>query len=608
MAQYRPGKLPKTLQNRYVLEAPAIDNPSQVMQSVNPLVNTKAVQDDVIGTSGAYDMQSNGSAMERVISWPDGTISAAWMKADLTSYADRGSGYNYFNGTTWGPAPTARIETIKTGWPNLCMWKGNGEIVVAHNSLSTLVMSTRPAKGTGAWTQTMGPTGPMGSAGVPLNLLWPRVITNGTNHQNVHVICLTMPVANGGITYKGIDGALIYYRSLDGGATWDKQAIQIADLDSVHYNSFSGDDYSWIEPHGDTIAFLQGSTWNGTFLMKSFDNGNTWTKQNILTNYYSKKLDTDTITPFYGCDGTMSGAMDKNGVFHVAIGRMFAAQHEDPTSGWGSFWNAGTDGVVYWNSTEAPLDTAMMANLDSIYAHDKLVGYVVNADQIVDFPYYKGSLSTYPQVNIDQYNNVYVMFTSVTVGEVSGDNYNYRHIWGRAKFQGHATWSEMVDFNTDPLYLLTEFAYPEVAKNIKNGKLQLLTQTSSQPGSNVAAGTTYPAVPVHEVSFSFREIPCADFIPVGIQPTTAAKRNFVSQNFPNPVKGTTSFTINVEKAANVVVEVSNIMGAKVMTMDKGVVNAGAQKFSIDCNSLTSGIYFYTVKINGESFTHKMIVE
>ena len=70
----------------------------------------------------------------------------------------------------------------------------------------------------------------------------------------------------------------------------------------------------------------------------------------------------------------------------------------------------------------------------------------------------------------------------------------------------------------------------------------------------------------------------------------------------------TSFAVNVDKPANITIEVSNIMGAKVMSFDKGMVNSGAQKFTIDCSALTTGIYFYTVKINGESYTHKMVVQ
>ena len=607
MAQFRPAKLSKSVQVRDVLETPAIDKQIPLSQTGNPVVNTKAVMDETIGVSGVYDMQSNNSPSSRVVCWPDGTIAATWIKSDVAGYADRGTGYNYFNGTAWGPAPAARIESSKTGWPNLCIWNGNGEIVVAHNSTSKLVISTRAAKGTGAWTRSDAPTGPIGSAGAALNLVWPRAITNGANHQNVHIIVLTYPVANGGIVYKGLDGAMLYYRSLDGGTTWDKQAVQLPTLDSINYNGFGGDDYSWIEPHGDTIAFLQGSVWNGTFLMKSFDNGNTWTKQEIIHNSFGKKSATAVIPPTYGCDGTMAGAMDKNGVFHVAIGRMCNLQDAA-----GSYWRPGTDGVVYWKSTETALDTAMLANIDSIDAHHRLIGYVASnaaGDSIVGFPYYKGALCNYPSVVIDKWNNIYFLWRGLTVGNPDPTPYNYSHVWGRAWFNGHSQMSPMVDFNSDFLYIFQEFAYPEIAKVIKNNnKIELVAQTSAQPGSNVAAGTTGPAVPVHEVSFAYREILTSQFIAADIPTTASASKNYVGQNYPNPVKGTTSFTVNIDKPATVVVEVSNIMGQKVMSIDKGMVNAGGQKFTIDCNSLTSGIYFYTVKINGESFTHKMVVE
>ena len=55
------------------------------------------------------------------------------------------------------------------------------------------------------------------------------------------------------------------------------------------------------------------------------------------------------------------------------------------------------------------------------------------------------------------------------------------------------------------------------------------------------------------------------------------------------------------------ISVSDITGKQVMNLDKGQIGTGTQKFSIDCSSLNAGIYFYTVKIGGESFTHKMII-
>ncbi len=34
-----------------------------------------------------------------------------------------------------------------------------------------------------------------------------------------------MPVANGGIVYQGLDGALLYSKSVDGGATWNPEHL-----------------------------------------------------------------------------------------------------------------------------------------------------------------------------------------------------------------------------------------------------------------------------------------------------------------------------------------------------------------------------------------------
>ena len=116
------------------------------------------------------------------------------------------------------------------------------------------------------------------------------------------------------------------------------------------------------------------------------------------------------------------------------------------------------------------------------------------------------------------------------------------------------------------------------------------------------------SIPVHECNIEYRELSGSDFWPTGLDNKPAVRSNQVTQNFPNPVKGSTMFNVYLEKPANVIVEVSNIMGQKIMGMDKGLVNAGSQQYTIDGSQLTKGVYFYTVKIGGESFTHKMIVD
>ena len=503
MAQQKPAPLSKALLNKTMPASMAVDNEISPDQPVNFVVNSKGVLDEMIGGS-RYDMQTNASIQNnRVCLWPDGNISATWtMGFTDPGYADRGTGYNYFNGTTWNAAPTARIETMKCGWPSVHPWNGGGEMILSHNSTTHLVVNTRPVKGTGAWTQNLRLTAPTGAFG----LVWPRTVTSGSNHQYIHTLVVTTPVANGGTLYQGLDGALIYYRSLDGGATWDKQGVILPGLTSATYVGFSGDDYSWAEPHGDTLVFVQGGQWTDTFMMKSTDNGNTWTKTEILPNYYCKNSGTVTTPSFICSAGDVACEMDKSGVTHVAFGRMRATN-----DGTGHKYFPGTDGIVYWNSTMPVLDTAVVSNINTLIAANLCIGFVVDNgnpnDSIVGFPAYGTGLSSFPQIIIDNYNNIFFLWSSLTVGNPSPDPLNYRHIWTRAWFKGNALWNDMIDLNSGVLYMFQEYVYPSVASSLKGNKILLFDQTSSQPGANIKDAT----VPIHDVNIEFREIPVSTY-------------------------------------------------------------------------------------------------
>lgn len=600
VAQQKRAIISPDLQNKAVIQPVPVNDPVLPAQSINTTTQSKAVLDDIIGAS-RYDMQSNASMMRRLWLFPDGTISATWTfgMAD-PAYADRGTGYNYFDGTAWAEPPTVRLETKRTGTPNISAWNGNGEIVTSHQATvnSPLVLNTRPVKGTGAWTQMLinAPTGAPG-------ILWNRMITNGPNHNYVHFIALTFPTGNGGTVYQGLDGALLYYRSLDGGATWDINGEILPGMTSAEYNGIEADGYAWGTPHGDTIYFAVSGNWTDTYIMASYDNGTTWNKIQVFPNPYHKVPITQVIAPFYCGDGQTAVELDQNGVFHIAFGRMRVNGN-----GAAHYYFPGTDGQIYWNSTMAPLDTNRVKDFDSLEAHGQLLGYVAANgnpnDTIIDFPYYGGSLSSFPQIVIDQYNNIYFLWSSLTVGNPSPDPYNYRHIWARAKFHDRPHWTEMQDLNTEVIYLFQEYVYPGVAPELKNNNILLITQTSSQPGSNIKDTT----IPVHDVNIEYREIPVSTFWPVGIVPKPVTARSPVSQNYPNPVKDKTYFNINLEVAAVVSIEVFNIMGQRVMSIDKGTVHSGIAMMTLDGHLLDAGVYFYTVKINGESYTHKMIVE
>jgi len=581
----------------------AIDNPvMNPLQPANTTVNTKAVLEDELGTT-RYDLQTNEACQNRFYVYPDGTMGGTWTMGMVeTAYTDRGTGYNYFDGTNWGTPPSARIESVRTGWPSYCPWNGNGELVIAHPALGNLalIMNTRPIKGTGTWTQTAAPVAPTGVTG---SIWWSRTITNGTNHQNIHVICMSLPTGNGGTVYKGLDGALLYWRSLDAGATWDKIGIQLPGLDSTNYSSFGGDEYAWGTPHGDTIYFVVGGPYSDMYIMKSNDNGDNWTKIPILSNANKKLKPVPAYrAPWASSDGSVACEMGKNGVIHVCSG-YGGGEIQSSTE----YILINRNGLIYWNTTMPMLRDSL--NLDTLDAHGQLLGYYSDGpdpgDTLKVLQSYRVGLTSHPQISIDDAGNIVVIWDGITwQNPQNTTNYNYRHIWTRGWNNATQLWSwPQKDLNSSIDYIYLEFVFPSMGKILLNNNFDYIYQMGNTPGSAVLTTT----LATQTCDIQHRQVLIDTAVNVGIT-TPNSKKIFVGQNFPNPVNGTTTFNVYLDKTATVIVEVSDVTGEKVMINDNGFVTSGAHQFTIDASHLSTGLYFYTVKINGQSYTHKMIVE
>lgn len=592
--------IPKKLKDISMPRPLHYDGAVNPLQSVNGNVNSKSALEDILGGT-RYDCQSNGSCGQRLYRTDDGKMATVWTRGmNETSYTDRGTGYNYFDGTTWQAEPTGRIESVRTGWPTIARWNGNGEIVVAHqNATSPLVINKRTTAGTGPWTESFLPP-PSGGTG----LMWPSMITSGSNHQYIHIIVLTPPTSYpGGAVYQGLDGALLYFRSADGGATWQKNGIILPQLTATDYLGFAADAYNWANPKGDTIAFVVGDNWTDTFVMESYDNGDTWTKIPILSNANKMIPNATFVEPFYASDGSNAAAIDKLGVIHVAFGRMRAS---DP--GTGKVYYPYTDGLVYWNSTMPMLQDSL--NLDTLDAHGQLIGYVVDpgtGDSIHSIPFYGVGMSSYPNITTDQNNSVFVIWDGVTVGNPSPDDMNYRHIWERGFCSDLNMWDDMKDFNDGLIYVYREFAYPFATRGIMNEtsmqySLYYTYQTSDVPGSAVIETT----IPVHDNNIEFRQ---ADFMWPCYEGTNDLKKGNISlSNQPNPFRGKTKITFTLPVAGNVVFTVTNVTGQTISSVNKGRMDAGEQSLTFDASSLPAGMYFYSVIVDGVSCTGKMVVE
>ncbi|MBM3435958.1 MAG: hypothetical protein FJY07_07075, partial [Bacteroidetes bacterium] len=203
-----------------------------------------------------YDNQSNASIPNRICLFDDGTIGATWTRSmQEPMFADRGTGYNYFDGTQWGLYPESRIENIQTHRPTYTHWGATGEMVVSHASGSGLFISTRGEKGTGTWNFSSF----SGPSGQPY-ILWNRAIASGTDYNRLHILALTLPTTHGGTPYMGLDGALLYSWSTDGGQSWYWQNEVLEGMASDEYTGFSADIYTFAEPKEDVVAFVVGDS------------------------------------------------------------------------------------------------------------------------------------------------------------------------------------------------------------------------------------------------------------------------------------------------------------------------------------------------------------
>ncbi|MHC1776127.1 MAG: T9SS type A sorting domain-containing protein [Lentimicrobium sp.] len=569
-----------------------------VEMAANPYVRSGRVINEFEIGSTFYDLQSNTSApANRFYRYADGTMAAVWTRGMNTGgYSDRGTGYNYFNGADWGAKPTARIETQRTGWPTYAP-QGTGELVLAHHNTAGLVVTRRDTRGSGPWSEYIL-AGPAGA----VDISWPRMVSSGEDHMNIHMLSMTY------VEYQGLDLAMLYYRSTDGGQTWDKQHQILPGMASDEYTGFSGDTYSWADPRGDTIAFVVCDNWTDMFIMKSPDNGENWEKIMIWEHPFPMWNGTEPTDTFYCPDGAAHLAFDRDGKLHVAFGVNRAMMEEGAT---GPSWFPFVDGVGYWNEDMPAWTGGDVHALDPdvLFESGNLVGWMqdLNNNGEIDFVgtdisnigLYYVSPSSMPQITVDENNQVYVVYSGLTEGYDNGSQ-QYRHIWARTSPDAGTTWGDFTDLTGDILHLLDECVFPTIA-NSTNDQIHLIYQADNEPGLAVRGDEDAPS----ENVYYQLSVDKGDIVGNGNKPSASFE---LSQNYPNPFTGESVINLTLAKSSMVGLEVNDLMGRVVYALPAAKLNAGLNMLTISANNLKPGVYVYSVIINGERITRKMMVE
>lgn len=81
----------------------------------------------------------------------------------------------------------------------------------------------------------------------------------------------------------------------------------------------------------------------------------------------------------------------------------------------------------------------------------------------------------------------------------------------------------------------------------------------------------------------------------------------ISSVYPNPANGSTNVSFNLKQAGNVAVNITNLLGQTVATVNPGKLAAGSNNVSLNLSNIKAGVYFVNVSVDGVSTTKKLTV-
>ncbi|MDL2296993.1 T9SS type A sorting domain-containing protein [Bacteroidales bacterium OttesenSCG-928-B11] len=649
-AQYTPAKnfdpSASTTLKRTTLKGTEGNDSGEVMTS--PVA--RATYSNFIGYT-YYDLQTNGSLSNRMVAYPDGTVSMVYNVYNTTS-ATRGTGYNHYDGTGFTNSPMSfeRIENVRAGWGTIGSLKDNGEIVVSHNGSTGLVVSTRETKGTGDWKSEIltGPSITGGASNTTSTcLLWPAI---ATVEDTIHLVACTE--SDTGYYYQGIQTCLLYYRGVydrtTEKVTWSSPVIA-GDITADKQKSFSGDSYS-INANGNRVVILYAGTYSDIFYWLSEDCGRTWTKKVVFDTPVADgfKENLHVIDTTYVSDGSANVLVDDNGIVHVAFGvtRIF---NEDITDGSITWWPT-VSALVYWNS-EMPaftkeddqvnalnpihikeegyqvFDMLDLSGDGGIYVlsgglETRITSYNVTSVSMPQMAWHDGTIYItyaseleYPFVNFDVSKMCRGIFAAKS--DDNGTTWDNDKIsWlSYGKNFWYVDWEVINDTTASPapaIYNASEDVFPAIA--IANGKVNFLWQSAYVPGSYIRENST-AAVCTTMVDLVWHQL---DLDEVGefnnIKSINNDDIGFTSHNsiknvkiYPNPAQDNVTVVIETTDNSPATVTVTNLLGQTVYT-EQININAGTNIYNINVNGFQNGFYMVNIKTTNGSNTQKLIVQ
>lgn len=574
-------------------------------QTVNRTVNPNSV---VIGNT-KYDFHYKKSALRTIINNGNGKISVVFNYSNYANNSsnDRGTAYNHYDGNSWGPIPSSRLETSRHGFPCVIS-NGTNEIIFSHQNSETsnnnengIKMLSRNIAGTGNWTETLIKTKYFSNHDV----FYPTAAIGGTNDSTIHLLAY----AWGNDTTFRIPGfnrysrsyAMLYYRSSDLGVTWDIKDSILPAFDSSIYNYHEEGAYQ-IDANENNVSIAYFGQLESTKVITSNDNGNTWSENTIINFPNRYRIDDGIVstpksnfeyTPYEYLTTDHSGSLiiDNNGKSHIAFSTIYVDDSDLNDNQY--FGVTIHDGLAYWNSDFGD-DSIQIIARHKDYNNDSIIDEMYPSGNYFQYNYSGHSSLSMPSMGISSDNKIYITYSALSEVHFDGVN-NFRHIYVIMSNDSGANWTNPKDFTPDFNFNLTENVYPSLAKNVDEN-LHIIYQEDNTPGSHV----TQSSAPVNTSDIIYMKLDTA------LNEAVLSSKELSSLDFkifPNPT--TNSININLNSG-------TKVTGGKICNINGVVIKnireiTEEQSKSINLSSFRKGVYYILLDFeSGRKLSKKFI--
>lgn len=587
-----------------------------------------------------YDWQSNSGAITRTITWPDGIANFAYTWASTSNYSDRGTCILTYDREKdeWFPMG-GRIENERTGFGSIARYKENGIVIAAHtaDNLGIYIAEDKdnmtPECATGA-LYTNNP-----------DYTHPSVMTSGPERDIIHVAAAKFQGSEGDV-YEPIR----YWRSSDGGQTWDKECVELPFLTAEYGINWGTNSYYWMETTEDNrIALVISNGWSDGMVIYSDDNGETWERKVFYHHPDPFGTFTEETMAFayprwtsaqwnannelclaYEWNGVNGSASNHEGGYYPGVGGVAFWSEYLPFQG----YNNGSYGYGYDPNNPLPFTHGQPFIIDTAYIEQDLYaswwpwsdanhemwpeyfGYLSTLDDDGNWedPYqateFNIEISSDGLKNHGEYNNgicamptlcmvpgtggsdMVAVWMMMDENNVDGNGRNFFKLFANYSGDGGLTWSHMMPLTNDFMFTNSEFVYPEAT--VIGTTLVVVAQADGATG-NMVNGNEGNGADANDNYFQGLTFELEDLFPGAGVGVPEVSHNTHMSVYPNPAVN----QLQVVISQNADIVIYNMMGQSVMSV-KG--NAGVN--SVNISELTAGVYF----VNAGNDTQKLIVK